>query len=281
MLVVAPVYGTDRQSQRRLGPREGGDCTRSLLPTPSTQTSSAPSGDPGGTSDGALPRALAAHSDGSPAPVPLACLARTFNSGLGFLIPRNCSLASLAPTHHQDRDVIGSTGRRVRLHWQAGAAPTPPTIRGRWSHCPGSSGGGLHQFRPQHRRDPSQGQAPAPPLGGPPACRAPTPPGPQAWHMRSPKASRAKPAGVSFRPAMDAPCTDQGLGYKPCLLWKGPKPSQEREGWSPLGSPFPGELDRARQGPGASLPRRGRQLPFPDPRCPGPSVARGWAVCGW
>ncbi|KAM9721702.1 epidermal growth factor-like protein 7 isoform 5-T6 [Dama dama] len=43
MLVVVPVYGTDRQSQRKLGPREGGDCTRSLLPASSTRTGSASS----------------------------------------------------------------------------------------------------------------------------------------------------------------------------------------------------------------------------------------------
>lgn len=29
MLMVMPVYGTDRQSQRKLSPREGGDCTHS------------------------------------------------------------------------------------------------------------------------------------------------------------------------------------------------------------------------------------------------------------
>lgn len=43
MLMVIPVYGTDRQSQRKLSPREGGDCTQTLLPAPSTRTSSAPS----------------------------------------------------------------------------------------------------------------------------------------------------------------------------------------------------------------------------------------------
>lgn len=58
MLMVIPVYGTDRQSQRKLSPREGGDCTQTLLPAPSTRTSSAPSctlsfGGSWGVSDGA------------------------------------------------------------------------------------------------------------------------------------------------------------------------------------------------------------------------------------
>ena len=54
-------------------------------------------------------------------------------------------------------------------------------------------------------------------------------------------------------------------GTSPALLWEGPKPSQGREGWSPSAPAFPGEPDRAQQGPGASLPRQGHQLPFPDP----------------
>lgn len=84
MLMVIPVYGTDRQSQRKLSPREGGDCTHSATCPQHTHKLSSflyPVlwGILGGSQMGlleqgsrALPRLLA-HSDGSPAPVPVAC----------------------------------------------------------------------------------------------------------------------------------------------------------------------------------------------------------------
>uniref|UniRef100_A0AC11EBG2 Uncharacterized protein n=2 Tax=Ovis aries TaxID=9940 RepID=A0AC11EBG2_SHEEP len=55
-----------------------------------------------------------------------------------------------------------------------------------------------------------------------------------------------------------------GVQALPCC-GKAPSPARGGRGSPPSAPTFPGEPDRAQQGPGASLPRQGRQLPFPDP----------------
>lgn len=55
-----------------------------------------------------------------------------------------------------------------------------------------------------------------------------------------------------------------GVKALPCC-GRAPSPARGGRGGPPSAPAFPGEPDRAQQGPGASLPRRGHQLPFPDP----------------